>query len=503
LTWQQRARGLATPILGSAVLCGLAIGPSVLAARRPPAGRAFSGTFLYQDDYFQHLSFVEQATRGAFCFVNKFDLAPHEPIYFNLGLWLAGLLGRFWDGQPASGFLALHGLIAGAFVLALVRLLRLAEASPRRTFWVAVLASLGGGLGWLRLWQHARADQVVDVSFALFPWLQLQAAPYALLGSALLLWGLTEYVAWRFGSRSKWTWLAAAWILGLSRPFDLVVLALAVTLVEGLERLRGRGCRGLQELVWLTPVFFYDGLVLAFHPAFLVWSGAQNAVALPPWYELASGLGPAAALAALGARRWWGPAGVRRALFAWALAVSALLCTGLSFAVQFATSLGLVLLLLAGLSLAERWLPVAAALLSPTALVLLWQFVNPPPSWFPPRDYQSAIAYLQGACRGGDVVYAPTDPSLMVAGLTPCRVAIGHRVLTPELATRAGESARFFDARTSARWRGEYLAGIGARFVMIPAGREAWLAGTGFRRRLALGILEVWESGADRSPTPQ
>jgi hypothetical protein len=91
------------------------------------------------------------------------------------------------------------------------------------------------------------------------------------------------------------------------------------------------------------------------------------------------------------------------------------------------------------------------------------------------------------------VVYGPSDPSLFVAALTPCHAAFGHRVLTPGFEERAAESVRFFSESATARWRRERLAAMGARFVMVPSGRERWLAGTGFARRWRFTGFEVWE----------
>lgn len=55
-----------------------------LAARKTPdaprfAGMRFSGAIAYVDDFYQYLSFAEQASRGAFLLSNKFDPEPQRP----------------------------------------------------------------------------------------------------------------------------------------------------------------------------------------------------------------------------------------------------------------------------------------------------------------------------------------------------------------------------------------------------------------------------------------
>ena len=83
-----------------------------------------------------------------------------------------------------------------------------------------------------------------------------------------------------------------------------------------------------------------------------------------------------------------------------------------------------------------------------------------------------------------------------MAALTPCHVAFGHRVLTPQFERRAAESEVFYSDATPARWRHGYLERLGARYAMIPAGRARWMDTTGFFLRWRLPSFEVWE----RSP---
>ena len=54
-------------------------------------------------------------------------------------------------------------------------------------------------------------------------------------------------------------------------------------------------------------------------------------------------------------------------------------------------------------------------------------------------------------------VLAPMDPGLIVAGLAPCLVVLGHRVLTPGFASRVEEVRRFYTRETSPLWRRGYL----------------------------------------------
>jgi hypothetical protein len=71
--------------------------------------------------------------------------------------------------------------------------------------------------------------------------------------------------------------------------------------------------------------------------------------------------------------------------------------------------------------------------------------------------YQYLGFHLKQECRPGNVLLAPMDPGLIVAGLAPCLVVLGHRVLTPGFASRVEEVRRFYTRETSPLWRRGYL----------------------------------------------
>jgi hypothetical protein len=188
---------------------------------------------------------------------------------------------------------------------------------------------------------------------------------------------------------------------------------------------------------------------------------------------------------------------VREALYAWGVANASLLLLGPSgLARQTVTGLGAAMLLLAATAVPRRALPWAVFALAPTSAFLLWRVFHPWPDCFAPRDYFAAVERLRGACAPGDVAIAPTDLSLMVAGLTPCSVVFGHRTLTPGYAERLAEGNRFYhEPDTPAGWRRAYVEARGARFVAVPAQGGERLLGPAspFRPILRTPLLEVWE----------
>jgi hypothetical protein len=470
--------------------------PYVTAARRPPAGAVFTGLFFYQDDMYQYLSFVEQGARGKFVFANKFDPRPHRPAVVNVEWWAAGILAWALGGSPVLGFHALRLLAIGGFLAASARLLAATGLEGRRLGWALVLVATAGGLGWLRLLAGAPGWQVPDIVVGLYPFHQSLMNAHFVVGSALSMWTLFLHLEWRAGRRSRWAWVATGWALGLSRPYDLVTFAITAFALAWMRRGERRPVAAVLELAWLAPVFGYYALLMHNQRGLGGWTGVQSGDLSPPLSEFAYALLPAFALVAFFWRQRDGedPLGVRRALLVWAAVVVAIYVGyPAPMAKQFGVTLGPALVLLAAAVTPSRWLAPAAAALCPTSVFLVWRVFNPYPEWFAPRDYAAAVRFLDDACVPDEVVVAPTDVSLMIGGLTSCRVALGHRGLTPQWPAAVEAGRRFYDPATSPEWRWAYLDSLGADYVLLPRGGGALLGGDARAvPRLTLPLLELW-----------
>lgn len=485
-------------LVAGAALAAVTTAPYVAAALDPPPGARFTGAFFYQDDFYQYLSFVEQASRGEVVFANKFDPRPHRPAVVNVEWWLAGVLARVLGDSPVLGFHALRLLAIFAMVAGAARLLGAAGVTGGRLALGLALFATAGGLGWLRLLMGAPGSRVPDVLMGLYPFHQSLMNPHFVAATALFLWTLVLYLEWRAGRRSRWGWVAAGWALGLSRPYDLVTFALAASALAFLRPRARSPLASLLELAWIAPVFGYYALLMHAQRGLGGWTGVQSGDLTPPLSEFALALLPASALAAVFWRRRAGadPLGVRAALVAWAVVAAAIVVLYPSPMVkQFATTLGPAVLLLAAAVAPARALGLAAVAFLPTSAFLLWRVFHPYPDWFAPGDYVRTVELLEGTCRDGDVALAPSDLSLMIAGLTPCRVALGHRGLTPAWPAAVAAGNRFYDRATEAAWRRSYLDRLGADYVLLPAGGGGMLgAEPPFARRLALPLLEVWQA---------
>ena len=337
-----------------------------------------------------------------------------------------------------------------------------------------------------------------------YPFHQALTNVHFVVGAALLVWSVALLLQARAGRGGRWRWVATATVLGLARPYDLVTFALVAAGLCALDlaraETRAKGLRGALDLAWLAPAFAYYALMTTFHPSFGGWGGQQSDLSPPP-YQYVFAVLPAAALGLVGALRrpTSDPAAapLRRALLVWLAGLAALqVAAPAALARQTVTGLGVAVLLLTALEVPRSWLPWSTLAVAPTSLFLVWRVLHPWPEAFAPQDYFAATRALRDQCATGDVAVAPTDLSLMIAGLTPCSVVFGHRTLTPEYERRSAEGNRFYhDPATTPAWRLAYLDALSARFVALPAGAGARLLGgdARFAPRLRTPLLEVWE----------
>ena len=420
------------------------------------------------DDQYNYLSYVEQAERGSFLFENKLQLEPHAPLLANLEWWSVGRLSAALGGRP---FLA-YRIVALAAALGLFasvdRWLATAGLPPARRTVAMMLVGLGGGFAGLA-WRAGALPlgEAVDLATGVFPFVELLANPHFVAGTALLSWSI-----WRFATATAplevVQGIVLGTLLGLVRPYDLVLLGTAHVGATLLVEPRTAWARRLLPLLGLAPVAAYDAWLFLGRPEFRSFGLDYEA---PSWAGLVLGLGPAAALALLAA----GPrdafaARARAPLAVWAgTAILIATTRPVGFASQFLVGCGLPLLTLASLGLA-RWprsvTLLAAGLLSPTAVLALGLTLAPNPRWHVPRERLALVESLRESCRPGDVLMAPPDIGLYSMGLTACRAYTAHRV-EPDHATREQTMTRFY-TRDDAAGRAQRLADLRITHLVLP-----------------------------------
>jgi hypothetical protein len=468
----------------------------------PPKGTVFAGTFFYVDDFYNYLSYVEQAERGAILLRNKLADPAHPPSLLNLEWLGVGRLSALLGGRPLLAYrlfgLAVLALMAWAVDSWLVR----AGLPRERRLPALLLVFTGGGAGGVLLALGlVPGPRALDVRAGIFPFVEAVANPHFVAGTALLLAALLAFASGR-GARGA----LLGSILGLIRPYDAALLAAVEGLAVLSEAPPRQWLRRLLPVAGLLPVLAYNAWVFLAGPGFSVFSSPRYAAEAPALRDLGLALGPALLLAALAARTASGSderaAAHRRRLWLW-VAVALLVVVGrpVSFSLQFIVGLGAPLLVLAAVGLGRLRrgaLEAAVLVLSPSALVVTALCLRPAPGRFVPADVWGVVRELRSACRPGDLVLAPPEVGLLLGGLTPCWPYVSHPA-APDHAPRA-EAVRAFYGAAPAQ-RAALLDASCIAHVVGPADPpEGWLGErTPFgRRSAALPGLSVWsrEPGA-------
>lgn len=442
----------ARPVLACWLLLGtVTTVPYVTAAVLPPPGRSFAGTFHWIDDFYSYVSFAQQAEDGSFLFVNKLALEPHEPALVNLEWWLVGRLSRLLGRSPFVAFRVFALLVLLGLLLAAARALARAGLPAPRMLPALLLVAAGGGLGGLLFELTPRPlFRCADLATGIFPFVEILSNPHWLAGTWLLLETILVFDPTR-SAAGNWRALAFASVLGLVRPYDLV-LAAAVLGSWLVLRVRGRDrLRSALTLAGLAPVALYNYWVFYVTPGFGSYFGTGTRYATPPRGDYLWALGPAALLALVAAvaapARDEPQRDLRFRLWTWAVVAGLVIVVQpVSFSQQFAVGAGLPLLLLAA-PLFARLRPALAvgllAALATTAAVALRVVSRSEPAWHVPSERRQAALAMRATCRPGDLAFSPPDIGLYTVGLTACRAFVSHP-WAPQYVERAAQAESFY-----------------------------------------------------------
>jgi hypothetical protein len=471
-------------ILAVLLLSALSVAPYVRASLSPPPDRAFVGFFWFDDDAYNYLSFVQQAEAGAVLFHNKLVLEDHPAALVNLEWWTVGLLSRLLGGHPIAAYRLFGVLALVALVLGIDHWLVRAGLPVSHRLPALLLVTTGAGLGGIRFLLGAPIERCLDLTTGFFPILEVMANPHFVAGTALLLWALRAH-AGGAGARSFVAAAALGTALGLTRPYDLVVLAAIRTGVVLATEPPRAWRRHAAAMAALLPVVAYNYWVFYRQPAFAFYTTA--AYVFPSRTDLAWALGPAALLAAVAllarpaggalAGSWRGSAaGVARLhLAAWcAIAVAVFVVRPVHFSLQFVVGAGLPLLALAAIGLGQRprrFTLGAALALSSTAVAAVWLTLQPTLDSYVLAERLALAWDLRRDCRDGDRLVAPADIGLWAGGFTACRAFTSHAI-EPAHAERL-EAVRMFYEQGDPAGRAAFLERVCATHVVLPASGPA------------------------------
>ncbi len=475
-----------------------------------PAGTAFVGTFFYVDDFFNYLSFVEQAQHGVFLFRSKL-VSPALPGALVNVEWLAvGWFAALLGGRAVLAYRLFGIAVLGALVMVADRWLVRCGLPVERRLSGLLLVFTGGGLGGLLYvvgWLPG--ERALDLRTGAFPFVEAVANPHFLAGTALLAAALLAFAA-----RRPALGAALGCLLVLVRPYDAVLLtAIEVSAVVLLHR-PAEWPRRLLPVATLLPFLAYSAWLFLVSPGFRVFSSPFYAARAFSVFDLALALGPAVLLALFSTPVWRSLESAARAhmtrLLAWvviAVVISAM--RPVSFSNQILVGVGLPLLLLAAVGIARlrpTLLTLAVPPMATSALVVAWLATIPSPTSHPPVERWLAAEALRGVCRSKDLVLAPPDIGLYVGGLTRCWPFVSHAAASDH-GQRARDVTRLYDPRSSPAERSQILADVCPDHIVLPpALPKDWLGtGTPYApTRLIQGpraTLAIWSRvGSCRAP---
>ena len=482
--------------------------PYLKATLAPPPGQRFVGAFYFVDDFYNYLSYAQQAEDGSFLFRNKVLLDDHPPALVNLEWALVGNLGRLLGGGASSWPIASSASSRRPVLLFVfdLWLLRLGLPESHRLP-ALLLLTTAGGLGGLLFSLGSRPlTECLDLYAGLFPSLGLLVNPHFVAGTALLAWALLCYE----DATSPRAWLVATLVgtsLALVRPYDFVMLGLVRgTAVLVLEPVR-RWPRALVPLVGLLPAVAYLYWLFYVNPAFAFYAGAPYG--FPARKAFAWALIPAALLALTALARPFASREERRAmahLAIWAgFGVLVIVVQPVHFSLQFLAGIGFPLLALGAAGLARfsaRVTFATAVAFSPTLVVALRFVLTPNTLWLAPRENMEIVEALESECHPGDILMAPPSLGVFAYGLTACRAYASHPI-APDYERRRDDIQRFSGA--SPRERLAFLDEARVRHLILPGDAGpipvAWLGPAApFQRVAVAGSPGRWSLYERRPP---
>ncbi len=278
-----------------------------------PENTLFPGFLLNAGDAWSYWAFARRFAGSGFLVDNPFTATPRPPAYFNLA-WFAAGKAMAVTGLPFLAIYYAFGVLAaGLMFWVILRFAREFAGDGSAGRFAFLLASLGGGIGWiLRLISKEAVTRLRPMDLFHHEGYPLESAlfmPHFALSIALV--GAIMLAFWRGVSTGRRTWSCAAALLtlalGFLHPYHSVTVGCVTGTWIGIEQVidrrrlhRGWVDLGALALGVLPAVFYYRWLFR--QPNWSFWKGANVVLSGGP-LAVALGLGPLLLLAAAGAWR--------------------------------------------------------------------------------------------------------------------------------------------------------------------------------------------------------
>lgn len=449
----------------AAVLAVASSVPYLLGASGADSDWRFSGFVLAVEDGNSYIAKMLTGQHGDWLFRSPYSSMPQRGVLAFLPYLV---LGKLSDGSHAQLVVLFHLLRIAAIpllVLAIYRFVGHFVASKSWRRWITVLATAGGGLGWLVV-ALGRPDWLGSLPLEFyspeaFGFLAVLGFPHLILARAGMLWGFTLYLSRPTG------WAAGIVILcsGILHS-PIVVPALVVLgahqvalLLSGRSAIEWRR-KALAAGLLVAPLMIYLIAALATDSYLQQWA-VQNRIRSPHplHYLLAYGVVLPAAI--LGARRALRSRCAQQLLpLGWAVVLPVLAYAPVDLQRRLTEGGWIALLVLAAIGLAEpadrrgRTLRVGlAVLLLPSSLLLyagsLANLRRPAEPIYQKANQVAAFQWLADAAEPRSIVLAAFQTSNALPAWAPVRVVAGHGPESARLAELSPQVSAFFSSAGS------------------------------------------------------
>jgi hypothetical protein len=447
----------------------------------------FTGFVFGVEDGNSYIAKMLTGAEGAWLFRTPYTTEPQQGV---LAFFPYILLGKLAQGEALhEQLVALFHLFRAAAipleVYAVYRFSSLFLAEERWRRWVTVLATAGGGLGWV-LVAVGRSSWLGSLpldfhSPETFGFLAIYGLPHLILARALLMLGLVFYLESDVAPQKGWLAGLVLLGLGLVQPISLVsamaVLAahLVVITIASARRGAPAGVRpwfaaAAKAALVPAPLVAYNIVVFGTDPYLRAWT-AQNQILSPSPVHYLVAYGLLLVPAAAGAWRAWVEGGQRSWLpAAWAVAIPVLAYLPIGVQRRLPEGAWVAMAVLAAVA-CQHWgrmrpalrrlAPLLLGASLPSSLILLaggmTAALRPAEPVFIPRAEAQAFTWLAENVEADTFVLAAYRTANALPAWAPLRVVIGHGPETPGLEDLLPEVAHFYARETEDDFRLEFL----------------------------------------------
>jgi hypothetical protein len=458
--------------IATVLIIALALAPIAWGYMHSTAGYHFSGVTFLPEDGDTYIAKIRQGMQGAWLYRLAYTSEPGPPLFLYTNYLLWGHFGAWLNWEPELVFAFARAAGGAVMLLSLYAFIARFFGDPSERRFAFLLATLGGGFGWLTLLLGQPTPDVLQPE--MFPFASLVANAHFPLAIAATIWLLGLLVRippsnWRAISRRTWFWLVLSTAyLASAAAYALVIIAAvtALWLAVYLLKMRRLPVTTLVESTVIALVASPFALNYAWlYLNSFAYTGMERQDITPPFaplaYLLAGGI--VLPLAVVAVARMLTRDGALRLddadrflLVAWIVVIAVLIYVpflGLQRRYSTAAFVPLAILAAKAVYASPRLnkAPVRIVLLASSALtsvvVTLVMFAAislHEPSMFLTAQEWDGITYLKTQALPTALVLSSPQIGLYIPGWSGQRVIYGHPVETLDAQARRKEVEQFY-----------------------------------------------------------